>query len=186
MPAFPTSTTVLDSILFRDAFGTPAMREVFSDFALISRYAEVEIALARAEARCGVIPAGAAEQIAERTDVAALDFDLLRRETDIVGYPILPLVQQMAKQCGEAGRYVHWGATTQDIMDTAVILQVREGLKIVEADIAALRGILAGLSRRYRDTPMAGRTHLQQALPSATRRRSGLRCSTATPNGSNN
>jgi 3-carboxy-cis,cis-muconate cycloisomerase len=165
MPAFPTSTTVLDSILFRDAFGTPAMREVFSDFALISRYAEVEIALARAEARCGVIPAGAAEQIAERTDVAALDFDLLRRETDIVGYPILPLVQQMAKQCGEAGRYVHWGATTQDIMDTAVILQVREGLKIVEADIAALRGILAGLSRRYRDTPMAGRTHLQQALP---------------------
>ena len=62
MPAFPTSTTVLDSILFRDAFGTPAMREVFSDFSLISRYAEVEIALAKAEARCGVIPAEAAER----------------------------------------------------------------------------------------------------------------------------
>jgi len=60
MPAFPTSTTVLDSILFRDAFGTPTMREVFSDFSLISRYAEVEIALAKAEARCGVIPAGPA------------------------------------------------------------------------------------------------------------------------------
>ena len=57
MPAFPTSTTVLDSILFRDAFGTPRMREVFSDLALISRYAEVEVALAKAEARCGVIPA---------------------------------------------------------------------------------------------------------------------------------
>ncbi len=165
MPAFPTSTTVLDSILFRDAFGTPAMREVFSDFSLISRYAQVEIALARAEARCGVIPAEAAEEIAERTDVSALDFDLLRRETDVVGYPILPLVHQMVKQCGEAGRYVHWGATTQDIMDTAVILQLREGLKIIEADIAGLRGILADLSRRYRDTPMAGRTHLQQALP---------------------
>ena len=79
MPAFPTSTTVLDSILFRDAFGTPAMREVFSDFSLISRYAEVEIALAKAEARCGVIPAQAAEEIAKRTDVAALDFDLLRQ-----------------------------------------------------------------------------------------------------------
>src|SRR6202048_3171852 len=165
MPAFPASTTVLDSILFRDAFGTPAMREVFSDLRLISRYAEVEIALAKAEARCGVIPAEAAEQIAKRTDVAALDFDLLRRETDIVGYPILPLVHQMVKQCGEAGRYVHWGATTQDIMDTAVILQVRDGLAIVEQDIAALRGILADLSKRYRDTPMAGRTHLQQALP---------------------
>ena len=165
MSTFPTSTTVLDSILFRDAFGTPAMREVFSDFSLISRYVAVEIALARAEARCGVIPAEAAEQIATRTDVAAFDFDLLRRETDIVGYPILPLVHQMAKQCGEAGRYVHWGATTQDIMDTAVILQVRAGLKIIEQDIAELRGILAGLSKRYRDTPMAGRTHLQQALP---------------------
>ena len=89
----------------------------------------------------------------------------MRRETDIVGYPILPLVHQMTKQCGEAGRYVHWGATTQDIMDTAVVLQLREGLKIIEDDIAALRGILAGLSKRHRDTPMAGRTHLQQALP---------------------
>ena len=165
MSVFPTSTTVLDSILFRDAFGTPAMREVFSDFSLISRYAEVEIALAKAEARCGVIPVQAADEIAKRTDVSALDFDLLRSETDIVGYPILPLVHQMVKQCGDAGRYVHWGATTQDIMDTAVILQVRAGLEIIEADIADLRGILAGLSKRYRDTPMAGRTHLQQALP---------------------
>jgi 3-carboxy-cis,cis-muconate cycloisomerase len=165
MAAFPTSTTVLDSILFRDAFGTAAMREVFSDFSLVSRYAEVEVALARAEARCGVIPLDAADEIAKRTDVSALDFDLLRQETDIVGYPILPLVHQMVKQCGDAGRYVHWGATTQDIMDTAVILQVRAGLEIIEADISALRGILAGLSKRYRDTPMAGRTHLQQALP---------------------
>ena len=161
----PTATTVLDSILFRDAFGTPRMRQVFSDYALISRYIEVEIALARAEARCGVIPADAAEEIAARSNIDALDFDLLRHETDIVGYPILPLVHQLVKQCGEAGRYVHWGATTQDIMDTAVVLQVREGLKIVEEDIGELRRILADLAERYRDTPMAGRTHLQQALP---------------------
>jgi 3-carboxy-cis,cis-muconate cycloisomerase len=160
-----TATTVLDSILFRDAFGTPQMREVFSDHALVGRYAEVEVALAKAEAKCGVIPADAAEIIAKRTDVSAFDFDLLREETNNVGYPILPLVHQMAKQCGEAGRYVHWGATTQDIMDTAVVLQLREGLKLIEEDIRALRGILADLSKRYRDTPMAGRTHLQQALP---------------------
>jgi 3-carboxy-cis,cis-muconate cycloisomerase len=165
MAAFPSSTTVLDSFLFRDAFGTSAMREVFSDFSSLGRYAEVEIALAKAEARCGVIPAEAAEAIAKCTNVAALDYDLLRRETDVVGYPILPLVQQMVKQCGEAGRYVHWGATTQDIMDTALVLQVRAGLTIIEQDILMLRGILADLSRRYRDTPMAGRTHLQQALP---------------------
>jgi 3-carboxy-cis,cis-muconate cycloisomerase len=165
MAAFPTSTTVLDSILFRDAFGTPRMREVFSDISLISRYVEVEVALAKAEARCGVIPREAAAEIARRADAPALDFDRLRRETDVVGYPILPLVHQLAEQCGEAGRYVHWGATTQDIMDTAVILQVRDGLAIIEQDIAALRETLANLSRRYRDTPMAGRTHLQQALP---------------------
>jgi 3-carboxy-cis,cis-muconate cycloisomerase len=165
MSAGPTATTVLDSLLFRDAFGTPRMRAVFSDRALISRYVEVEIALARAQARCGVIPADAADAIARRCDVAALDLDLMRRETDNVGYPILPLVHQLVKQCGEAGRYLHWGATTQDIMDTAVVLQMREGLRIVGEDIAALRKILADLAKKHRDTPMAGRTHLQQALP---------------------
>ncbi|MGN6585144.1 MAG: class-II fumarase/aspartase family protein [Rhizobiaceae bacterium] len=165
MPGLPTSTTVFDSLLFRDAFGTPEMREVFSDLALISRYVEVEIALARAESDCGVIPADAAEEITRRCDVAALDFDLLRKETDNVGYPILPLVHQLVKQCGEAGRYLHWGATTQDIMDTAVVLQMREGLRMIEGDIGALRGTLADLARAHRDTPMAGRTHLQQALP---------------------
>src|SRR6059058_5181087 len=165
MAAFPTSTTVLDSMLFRDAFGTPQMREVFSDIATVARYAEVEVALAKAEAKCGVIPHDAAEEIARRTDVAALDFDLLRQETDVVGYPVLPLVHQMVKQCGAAGRYVHWGATTQDIMDTSVVLQIRAAFQLIEADIAVLRDILADLSKRYRDTPMAGRTHLQQALP---------------------
>jgi 3-carboxy-cis,cis-muconate cycloisomerase len=164
-PVFPAASTVLDSMLFRDAFGTPAMREVFSDVALVSRYVEVEIALARAEARCGVIPKEAADEIASRTDVSAFDFDTLRHETEIVGYPILPLVHQMVKQCGDAGRYVHWGATTQDIMDTAVVLQLRDGLAIIENDIAELRRILAEMSRKFRDTPMAGRTHLQQALP---------------------
>jgi 3-carboxy-cis,cis-muconate cycloisomerase len=161
----PTSTTVLDSILFRDAFGTPRMRAVFADRALIARYIEVEIALARAEARCGVIPAAAADAIARCCDLEALDFDLLRRETDNVGYPILPLVHQLVKQCGEAGRWLHWGATTQDIMDTAVVLQMREGLALVGDDIADLRKILADLAQKHRDTPMAGRTHLQQALP---------------------
>jgi 3-carboxy-cis,cis-muconate cycloisomerase len=165
MPTLPQSTTVLDSLLFRDAFGTPVMRDVFSDVASVSRYVEVEVALARAQARCGVIPSEAAEEIARRSDAATLDFDLLRTETDVVGYPILPLVHQLARQCGEAGRYVHWGATTQDIMDTAVVLQMREGLRVIKEDIAALRRILAGLARKHRDTAMAGRTHLQQALP---------------------
>jgi hypothetical protein len=164
-PNVPVASTVLDSILFRDSFGTPSMRAIFSDHALIERYVEVEVALARAEARCGVIPANAAEEIATKSNAAAFDFDLLRRETENVGYPILPVVHQMAKQCGEAGRYVHWGATTQDIMDTAVVLQIRAALDLVAADLKEMRRILGDLAKRYRDTPMAGRTHLQQALP---------------------
>jgi 3-carboxy-cis,cis-muconate cycloisomerase len=74
-------------------------------------------------------------------------------------------VHQLAKQCGEAGRYVHWGATTQDIMDTATVLQVREALGLVEADLAAIDAALAALAVRHRTTVMAGRTHLQHALP---------------------
>jgi 3-carboxy-cis,cis-muconate cycloisomerase len=158
-------STPLDSALFRDMFGTPAMRAVFSDEALLGRYVEVEVALARAEARCGIIPAEAAEAIAAAGALPAFDWARLKAETDNVGYPILAVVHQLAEQAGEAGRYVHWGATTQDIMDTASVLQVRAALELVSADITALRGILAELAARHRDTPMAGRTHLQQALP---------------------
>jgi 3-carboxy-cis,cis-muconate cycloisomerase len=160
-----TASTVIDSLLFRDAFGTAAMRDIFSDTALVARYVEVEVALAKAEARVGVIPAAAADEIARRADASKLDVEMLRKETDLVGYPILPVVHQLVKQCGGAGRYVHWGATTQDIMDTAVVLQMRDALTIVGDDIAALRGILVDLAKKHRDTAMAGRTHLQQALP---------------------
>jgi 3-carboxy-cis,cis-muconate cycloisomerase len=159
------ATTVLDSVLFRDLFGTAAMRAIFDERALLARYVDVEVALARAQARCGVIPAEAAAEIAARARADALDLDALRRETEVVGYPILPLVHQLAKQCGEAGRYVHWGATTQDMMDTAVVLQVRDALVLIDADLSALRAALVRLAKRYRDVPMAGRTHLQQALP---------------------
>lgn len=161
----PPASSVIDSILFRDAFGTPRMREIFCDRALIARCIEVEVALARAQAQCGVIPADAADAIARHSTIERIDFEQMRHETDIVGYPILPLVHQLAAMCGDAGRYVHWGATTQDIMDTAVVLQLRDGLDVVDADITELRRILAELAIKHRDTPMAGRTHLQHALP---------------------
>jgi 3-carboxy-cis,cis-muconate cycloisomerase len=159
------ASNVLDSILFRDAFGTPEMRAIFDDRELVRKYVEVEVALAKAEARCGVIPAEAAEEIAASCSADTLDFDLLRHETEIVGYPILPLVHQISKQAGSSGGYVHWGATTQDIMDTAVVLQIRDAFELIETDITELRRILADMAQRYRTTPMAGRTHLQQALP---------------------
>jgi len=159
------ASTVFDSGIFRDMFGTPAMRLVFSDEALLGRYVEVEAALARAEAAAGLIPQAAAAEISSKATTAGLDLARLKRESDIVGYPILPIVRQIAAQCGEAGKFVHWGATTQDIMDTATVLQVRAGLDLVHADLEGVRSALAVLTRKHRDTPMAGRTHLQQALP---------------------
>lgn len=159
------ASTVFDSALFRDMFGTAEMRDVFSDEALVGRYLEVEAALARAQARVGVVPEDAAKAIDAASRAIVIDFDKLRRETEIVGYPILPLVHQLSEAAGAAGRYVHWGATTQDIMDTATVLQLRAALGIVARDLRELRDILAAMARKYRDTPMAGRTHLQQALP---------------------
>jgi 3-carboxy-cis,cis-muconate cycloisomerase len=112
-----------------------------------------------------VVPQEAALKINAAARSLKVDYDKLRQETEIVGYPILPLVHQLSAAAGDAGRFVHWGATTQDIMDTANVLQIRAALAIVERDLKEIGGILAGMARKYRDTPMAGRTHLQQALP---------------------
>jgi len=158
-------STVFDSAIFRDAFGAPAVRAIFSDAALIGRYVEVEVALAAAEASVGVIPKDAARTIKKLARADAIDLQRLKAETDLVGYPIVGVVHELAKQCGEAGRYLHWGATTQDIMDTATVLQLREALALLDADLAALEAALATLAAKYRDTVMAGRTHLQHALP---------------------
>jgi 3-carboxy-cis,cis-muconate cycloisomerase len=156
---------MFDSAIFRDAFGSPGMRDIFSDKGLIARYVEVEVALAAAEARVGVIPKEAAAAIRRAARADAIDVAKLKAETDLVGYPIVGVVHQLARQCGDAGRYVHWGATTQDIMDTATVLQIRAALKLVETDLAAMDEALAALAEKYRDTVMAGRTHLQHALP---------------------
>jgi 3-carboxy-cis,cis-muconate cycloisomerase len=158
-------STVFDSVLFRDMFGTTEMRTVFADDALIARYIEVEVALARAQARLGVVPKTAADEIEAAAHSIKIDVEKLRHETEIVGYPILPLVHQLSEAAGEAGGYVHWGATTQDIMDTANVLQIRAALQIVARDLREVRDILATMARKYRNTPMAGRTHLQHALP---------------------
>jgi len=159
-------STPFDSTLFRDFFGTPAMRAVFADEALVGRYLEVEVALARAQAALDIIPERAAREIAAKATLDIVDFARLKTETERVGYPILPLVHQIAERCsGGLGEYAHWGATTQDIMDCAVVLQVRDALKIVEADLTAVGEALAALAGRHRDTAMVGRTHLQHALP---------------------
>ena len=158
-------STILDSDIFKDIFGTPEMRAVFSDDNLLQCYVAAEVALAVAQGRAGVIPREAAEAIARLAPAVVLDRALLKQDAENIGYPIAGLVRQLSGKLGEPGRYLHWGATTQDIADTASVLQIRAGLAIVERDLAAVSAALVRLAEQHRDTPMAGRTHLQQALP---------------------
>jgi 3-carboxy-cis,cis-muconate cycloisomerase len=156
----------LDSIIFRDIFTTEAMRRVFSDERRIEFYLEFEAALARVQARLGIIPADAAAAIERTCRIENIDFAKLKRQTERIGYPVLPVVQQIVEKCPDGlGEWCHWGATTQDITDTATVMQIREALGIVEQDMAAISASLADLARRHRDTAMAGRSNLQQAVP---------------------
>jgi len=154
------------SEIFGDIFGTAAMRRIFSDQARVQYYLDIEAALARVQARLGIIPTEAAEEIVRHCHADELDFATLKTQTERIGYPVLPVVQQLVGLCrGGLGEWCHWGATTQDITDTAMVLQIRAALELVEEDLRAIAASLAGLAQRYRDTPMAARSNLQQAVP---------------------
>ncbi len=158
--------TAVDSSLLGNLFSTDAMREVWSDRSRTRRYLDFERALAVAQGRAGVIPGAAAAEIARRCEVDLIDFDRLREQTERVGFPVVGLVSQLAALCDDGlGQYCHWGATTQDVTDTASVLQIRDALELVAADLAALSATLAAISLRHRDTPMIGRTNMQQAIP---------------------
>ncbi len=157
---------IVDSLIFRDFYSTAAMHAIFDDHHLAQCWLDVEAALARAQAELDIVPPAAAAEITRQAQADGLDYDQLRAGTNLVGYPILPLVRQLAARCaGDAGRYVHWGATTQDIMDTGNVLQLRAALTIIDGELARLISALAKLAHSYRDTAMAGRTHGQHALP---------------------
>ncbi|MFO1313035.1 MAG: adenylosuccinate lyase family protein [Burkholderiales bacterium] len=158
--------SIIDSHIFRDIFTTDAMRRVWSDENRTAQYLAIERALAIVQGRLGIIPQEAADEIVRNCDIGKIDMDKLKAQTERIGYPILGVVSQLNALCRDRlGEYCHWGATTQDITDTATVLQIREGLELVDADLAALSEALANLAKKYRDTPMAGRSNLQQAIP---------------------
>ena len=158
--------TIIDSRIFGNLFSSDAMRQVWSDENRTAKYVEIEGALAAVQGRLGIIPQEAADEIVRNCDIGRIDMEKLRAETERIGYPVLGVVSQLGALCRDRlGEYCHWGATTQDITDTATVLQIREGLAIVDADLAAISAALAGLARRYRDTPIVGRSNLQQAIP---------------------
>jgi 3-carboxy-cis,cis-muconate cycloisomerase len=160
------AATIIDSTIFGNIFSTAAMRQVWSDENRTRKYLEIEAALARVQGRLGIIPEEAAEEIVRNCVLEKIDMAKLAEQTQRIGYPILGVVSQINALCRDKlGEYCHWGATTQDITDTATVLQLREALELVDEELAAISAAMADLAARHRDTPMIGRSNLQQAVP---------------------
>ncbi|BBA40425.1 MULTISPECIES: 3-carboxy-cis,cis-muconate cycloisomerase [Burkholderia] len=149
--------------------GTEPLNRIWSPRATIQRMLDVEAALARALAAQQVIPAAAVAPIERACDASRLDADALAHGAALGGNLAIPLVRQLTAQVKaddpEAAKFVHWGATSQDIIDTATVLQLRDTLDVLEPMLDEACASLAALARTHRATPMIGRTWLQQALP---------------------
>jgi 3-carboxy-cis,cis-muconate cycloisomerase len=159
-------STVFDSNIYKNLFGEAEMRRLFSDENHMQMQLDVEAALARVQARLDIIPQAAADEISTKAKFENLDFDKFQKGVERVYYPILPLVEGIVAACDNGlGEYSHWGATTQDIMDSGMSLQLRDAMVLIENELTAISATLVDLAKKYRDTPMAGRSHLQQALP---------------------
>jgi len=142
------------------------MREIFSDEARLQAWIKTEIALAKAQVTLGIIPEGTDTAIEQAADINKMNLEEMKSDFDRVGFPILPFVKQLNKLCGaETARWVHYGATTQDILDTGMVLQIRNGLQIVEAELKAIILATAQLAEKHKKTVMAGRTFQQLAAP---------------------
>ena len=160
------AASIIDSRIFQGIFTSEPMRRIWSDENRTQKYLDIEAALARVQGRLGLIPQEAADEIVRHCHLDQIDLAKLREQTERIGYPILGVVSQLNALCKDKlGEYCHWGATTQDITDTATVLQIREALELVDADLTAISAALAQLARKHRDTPMIGRSNLQQAIP---------------------
>lgn len=160
------SSTAFDSFYFRDRFGTAAMRAVWEDRQTQQRWLDVEAALAEAEADLGIVPVEAAEEISRSAKIDQIDTSSMKAEFDATWNPVVPLVNALRKVISpEAGRYVHWGATSKNIFDTGLMLQIKDSYTLVLDDLAGVGDSLARLAEEHRETIMAGRTHGQHAIP---------------------
>jgi 3-carboxy-cis,cis-muconate cycloisomerase len=155
-----------DSEIHGALWSTAEMRALFSDAAELQAMLDVEAALARAEAKVGLVPRHVADAITKAALVENLRLERIAEGMRETGVPVPALVSELGRAAGdEAARYIHLGATTQDILDTALVLRMRSGLEYLRRGLVALAHALARRASEFRDTPMAGRTHLQQAVP---------------------
>lgn len=160
------TATIIDSRIFGDMFSDVRMRQIWSDENRTAKYLDIERALARVQGALGLIPQEAADEIVQHCELSMINWEQLKAKTEQIGYPIIAVVNQINANCRDGlGEYCHWGATTQDITDTAAVLQIRESLALVEQDLADISDALAALASKYRNTPIIGRSNLQQATP---------------------
>jgi len=155
--------------LFDRYFTQEPMRRIFSDQGRVQGMLDFEAALARAEAAIGAIPTEVVNDIVAACDASLYDFDELSIAIGNAGNSAIPLVKALGKQIAArnetAERYVHMGATSQDVMDSGLVLQLRSAVGLLEQDLASLADALAQQAQRHAGVPMSGRTWLQQATP---------------------
>ena len=166
-PTFAHMISVLDSALFGDLFCVDdRIATVFADRQRLADLLAVEVALARAEAAVGVIPTAAADAIAAAAAALEVDTAAIRRGAAASGVPAIELVRQLRRAVGpDNAGFVHRGATSQDIVDTAAILAIRRATALIEERLKEAIDALIALADRHKNTVMAGRTHGQQASP---------------------
>ena len=159
-------STVFDSFYFKDRFGTQAMRDIWDDRATIARWLEVEAALAAVEAELGLVPEKAAREIERKARVENLDLRSMKRGFDRTWNPVVPLLDELRKKLSpEARGVLHWGATSKNIFDTGLVLQVKDSYDALQVRLWTVIDQLAAIAEEHRHTLMAGRTHGQHAIP---------------------
>ncbi|MBF7068116.1 adenylosuccinate lyase [Campylobacter volucris] len=158
--------SVFDMRLLQDSWSTPAMREIFSEENRIQKWLDVEAALAKAQAKLGIIPSEAAEEIAKKAHYKFMDMDFIFAEFKKTKHPLVPTVRGLEKACENGfGEYVHFGVTTQDVIDTGIVLQFKEAMNLIKQDLKNIAKNLASIAKEHKNTAMMGRTLALQALP---------------------
>jgi adenylosuccinate lyase len=158
--------SVFDSLLLGHVWGTDELRAIFSDETRVQKWFDYEAALALAQAELGMIPRAAAAEIAAKAKVANVDLAAVAAEVRRIKHPLVPALRALQAACGENhGEYLHFGPTTQDVLDTGMVLQLKDAHAILLRDLKRVGRELYRLAETHRATPMAGRTHGVQALP---------------------
>lgn len=157
---------VFDMALQRDLWSTARMRAIFGEQARVQRWFDYEAALALAQASLGLVPEAAAREIAERAREGEIDLARIAEDGRVAHHPLVPALRELARRCSaDSAQWLHFGPTTQDVLDTGTVLQLRDAHAVFLRDLGAVGRELERLTREHRDTPMAGRTHAAHALP---------------------